>query len=68
MAWRMLMRALRFLNVAILSVLAGSAALVYAQDEKQQEEKPARQEEAKPKRDEAKPPRQDEAKPSTQKP
>ena len=60
------MRALRFLNVAILSVLAGSAALVYAQDEKQQEEKPARQEEAKPKRDEAKPPRQDEAKPSKQ--
>jgi len=62
------MRALRFLNLAILSVLVGSAALVYAQDEKQQEEKPARQEEAKPqpKQDEAKPPRQNEAKPANQ--
>jgi hypothetical protein len=62
----MLMRALRFLNLAILSVLVGSAALVYAQDEKQQEEKPARQEEAKPqpKHEEAKPNRQNEAKPS----
>lgn len=55
------MRALRFLNVALLSVLVGSAALVYGQDEKQ-DEKPARQEE--PKKDEAKPPRQDEAKPA----
>jgi hypothetical protein len=64
----MLMRALRFLNLAILSVLVGSAALVYAQDEKQQEEKPARQEEAKPqpKHEEAKPNRQNEAKPSNQ--
>jgi len=53
------MRAVRFWNVAILSVLVGSAALVYGQDEKQQEEKPARQEEAKP-------PRHDEAKPSKQ--
>jgi hypothetical protein len=63
----MLMRALRILNLAILSVLVGSAALVYAQDEKQ-EEKPARQEEAKPqpKQDEAKPSRQDEVKPSKQ--
>ncbi|MDQ1389191.1 MAG: hypothetical protein QOF56_2645 [Acidobacteriaceae bacterium] len=62
------MRALRFLNLAILSVLVGSAALVYAQDEKQQEEKPARQEEAKPqpKHEEAKPNRQNEAKPSNQ--
>ncbi|HWY21085.1 MAG TPA: hypothetical protein VNX26_07680 [Candidatus Acidoferrum sp.] len=60
------MRALRFLNVAILSALVGSAALVYGQDEKQQEEKPARQEEPKSKQDEAKPPRQDEAKPSRQ--
>jgi len=62
------MRALRFLNFAILSVLVGSAALVYAQDEKQQEDKSARQEEAKPqpKQEEAKPPRQDEAKPSKQ--
>jgi hypothetical protein len=53
------MRGLKFLNVAILMVLVGSAALVYGQDEKQQEEKPARQEEAKP-------PRHDEAKPSKQ--
>jgi hypothetical protein len=68
MALEELMRALRFLNVAILSVLVGSAALVYAQDEKQQEEKPARQEDAKPqpKQNEAKPTRQNEAKPSNQ--
>jgi hypothetical protein len=61
------MRALRFLNVAILSVLVGSAALLYAQDEKQ-EDKPARQEDSKPqpKQDEAKPPHQDEAKPAKQ--
>jgi DNA mismatch repair ATPase MutL len=54
--------------MAILSALIGSAALVYAQEEKQQEEKPARQEEAKPqpKQDEAKPSRQNEAKPSNQ--
>ena len=59
------MRSFRFLNLAILSVLVGSAALVYAQDEKPQEEKPA-QEEAKPqpKQDEAKPARPDEAKPA----
>src|SRR5713226_8233471 len=56
----MLMRALRFLNLAILSVLVGSAAFVYAQDEKRQEEKPVWQEEAKPQ------PKQDEAKPSKQ--
>ena len=62
------MRALRFFNVAVLSVLVGSAALVYAQDEKQQEDKPAKQEEAKPqpKQDEAKPARPNEAKPSNQ--
>ena len=62
------MRALRFLNLAIFSVLVGSAALVYAQDEKQQEEKPARQEEAKPqpKQAEAKPKRQNETKPAHQ--
>lgn len=60
------MRALRFLNVAILSLLVGTAALVYAQDEKQQEEKPSRQEEPKPKQDEAKPPHQDKAKPAKQ--
>ena len=60
------MRTFRLLNVAVLSVLVGSAALVYGQDEKQQEEKPARQEEPKSKQDEAKPPRQDEAKPPKQ--
>ena len=61
------MRALRFVNLAILSVLVGSAALVYAQDERPQEDKPARQEEAKPpKQDEAKPSKQEEAKPSKQ--
>jgi hypothetical protein len=61
----MLMRALRFASVAVLSVLLGSAAVGYAQDEKQQDEKPARQEEpkAEPRQDEAKPPRQDDAKP-----
>jgi hypothetical protein len=58
------MRVLRFLNVALLSVLVGSAALVYAQDEKKEEDKPARQEE--PKKDEAQPARHDEAKPAHQ--
>jgi DNA mismatch repair ATPase MutL len=59
------MRALRFLNVAILSALVGGTALLYAQDEKQ-EEKPARQEDSKPqpKQDEAKPAHKDEAKPA----
>ncbi len=60
------MRTFRLLNVAVLSVLVGSAALVYGQEKKQQEEKPARQEEPKSKQDEAKPPRQDEAKPPKQ--
>jgi len=60
------MRALRFLNVAILSVLVGSTALVYAQDDKPQDDKPARQEDSKPqpKQDEARPSKQDEAKPA----
>jgi len=67
--WRIFMRQFNFVNVAILSLLVGSAAAVYAQDEKPQEEKPARQEEAKPepKPNEAKPPRQDEAKPQQDK-
>ena len=43
--------------LALLSVLVGSAGLPYAQDEKQQEDKP-RQEETKPE------PKKDEAKPS----
>jgi hypothetical protein len=53
----MLMRATRLLNLVLLSALVGSAALGFAQEEKKQEEKPARQEEPK-KQDEAKPPRQ----------
>src|ERR1700757_5032943 len=65
------MRAFRFLNLAILSMLVASSAVLYAQDEKQQEQKPPRQEEpkrqedAKPasRQDEMKPPRQEEAKP-----
>jgi hypothetical protein len=62
------MRALRFLNVAILSVLVGCTAFAYAQDDKAQEDKSSRQEEPKPepKQDEAKPPHQDEAKPAKQ--
>ena len=64
------MRAFRFLNLAILSVLVASSAVLYAQDEKQQEEKPPRQEEpkgqeqAKPasRQDEMKPPKQEEPK------
>jgi hypothetical protein len=62
----MLMRALRFLNVAILSVLLGSAAVLYAQDDKPQE--PARQEDPKPqpKQDDAKPVHPDDAKPAKQ--
>jgi len=61
------MRALRFLNLAILSILVASSAAVLAQDEKH-EDKPARQEEPRtePKQDEVKTPRQDEAKPSKQ--
>lgn len=60
------MRAFRFLNLAILSMLVGFSTLVYAQDDKQQDAKPPRQEEAKPqpKQEEMKPPRQDEAKPA----
>jgi hypothetical protein len=68
------MRAFRFLNLAIFSILVASSAALYAQDEKQQDEKPPRQqepkrqEEAKPasRQDEMKPPRQDEAKPPKQ--
>ena len=73
------MRAFRFLNLAILSILVATSAALYAQDEKQQEEKPKqeepkrpeepkRHEEAKPagKQDEMKTPKQEEAKPSKQ--
>jgi flagellar motor protein MotB len=67
------MRAFRFLNLAILSVLVGCSAVVYAQDDKPQDNKPTQQEESKPQpkqgeiksQDEAKP-QQDEAKPSKQ--
>jgi hypothetical protein len=67
--WRIFMRRFNFVNVAILSLLVGSAAAAYAQEEKPQEEKPARQEEAKPtpKANEAKPPRQEEVKPQQDK-
>jgi hypothetical protein len=62
------MRVFRCLNLAILSGLLGCSALVYAQDDKPQEDKPPRQEEpkAQPKQDEVKPAHQDEAKPSKQ--
>lgn len=68
------MRAFRFLNLAILSILVAGSAALYAQDEKQQEEKPPRQEEPKgqeqgkpaSKQDEMKPPKQEEAKPEKQ--
>ena len=62
------MRVFRCLNLAILSALLGCSALVYAQDDKPQEDKPPRQEEpkAQPKQDEVKPAHQDEAKPSKQ--
>jgi hypothetical protein len=67
----MSMRTFRFLHLAILAVLVGSAALVYAQDDKRQDDQPAKQEAAKPdvkpdqaKPDEAKPAQQDEVKPS----
>jgi hypothetical protein len=60
------MRTCRLLQLAVLSVLVGSAALMYAQDEKKQDDSPAKQEEAKPemKQDDAKPAHQDEVKPS----
>jgi hypothetical protein len=60
------MRALRFLNVAILSVLVGCTAVAFAQEEKPQDDKPARQEEPKPepKQDETRPAHQDEAQPA----
>ena len=56
------MRVLRFLNIAVLSVLVGSAALVYSQDEKQQEDKKQEEPKAQPKQDDAKPAHPDEPK------
>jgi len=71
----MFMRAFRFLNLAILSILVATSAALCAQDEKQQQqedkpkqEEPKRHEEAKPagKQDEMKTPKHEEAKPSKQ--
>ena len=65
------MRALRFLNLGILAALIASSAVLYAQDEKQQEDKsrqeePKRQDEAKPasRQDEMNRQRQNEARPA----
>lgn len=62
------MRAFRFLNLTLLSVLVGCSALVYAQDEKPQD-KPAQKEEARPepKQDESKPIKQDKQEPKQDK-
>ncbi len=68
------MRVLRVLGLTILAVTLGASVFLYAQDEKQQADKPQQedmkpqsaQDEAKPKQDEAKPPKQDEAKPTKQ--
>lgn len=64
------MRALRLLNVGVLTVMVAGSAALYAQDEKPREEaKPPRQEEpraepkqAEPKHEEMKAPKQDEMK------
>jgi hypothetical protein len=65
------MRAFRFLNLGILAALIASSAVLYAQDDKQQEDKsrqeePKRQDEAKPesRQNEANRPPQNEAKPA----
>lgn len=58
------MSASRFLNVVILSILTGFSALIYAQDEKPQENKPSQQEEPKTEKQGAKPSTQEQAKPS----
>ena len=55
------MRALRFLNLGILAALLASSAVLYAQDDKQQEEKPKQEE---PKRQQE-PTKQDQARPET---
>lgn len=58
------MRAFRFAVVAILSMLVGYSALVYAQDDKPQQDQPRQQDSnTPPKQDEAKPPKQNEDKP-----
>ena len=72
------MRAFRILNIAMFSCLVASTAILYAQDPKQEEEKPRQEEpkrqeapkaqEPRPegKQDEMKAPRQEEAKPPKQ--
>lgn len=66
------MRAFRFLNLAVLSILVAASAALYAQDERQQEERqqrqaePRNQERPASRQDEMKPPRQEEAKPGKQ--
>jgi hypothetical protein len=60
------MRIFRLLNIALLSVLVGGAALVYAQDDKPQDNKPAEEAKPMPKQDEAKPAQPAMAKPSKQ--
>jgi hypothetical protein len=49
------MRITRLLNLALLSTLVAGAAVSYAQDEKKEEDKPAKQEESKPNPEAAKP-------------
>jgi hypothetical protein len=71
-----MMRALRFINLAFLTILVSASGSLYAQDGKPQEPKQPRQEEPRPESrqdqmnapqdNEMKPPRQDEAKPSKQ--
>jgi hypothetical protein len=70
MALEMPMRIFKVLNIAILYVLVGSAAVLYAQDEKQEDHPAAQQDAAKPQPkqdqahdDNAKVPRQEETKP-----
>jgi hypothetical protein len=57
------MRIFRFVSIALLSVLLGSAALAYAQDEKPPEDKQTEEAKPAPKQDQEKP---DMAKPSKQ--
>jgi hypothetical protein len=64
------MKALRFLNVAILSTLVATSVALYAQDEKREEPKEPRQEQPRPegnrpeeKQDQTQVPRENQAKP-----
>jgi hypothetical protein len=66
------MKISRSVSITALSLLLGSSALIYAQDEtkpqepRPEETKPARPEATSPAQDEAKPPRQDDVKPPRQ--